>query len=41
MILLYIYFKRLFFLNLKGVSDGEVVLLTKKENGSALYFYRS
>ena len=32
MIILYIYFKR-FFLNLNGLSDGKVVLLTKKEYG--------
>ena len=35
--LLYIYFKR-FFLNLKGLSDGKFVSLTKKEYGSALHF---
>ena len=36
--LLYIYFKR-FFLNRKGLSDGKVVSLTKKEYGSALHFF--
>ena len=40
MILLYIYFKR-FALNLKGLSDGKVVSLTKKEYGSTGYFYKS
>ena len=37
MILSYIYFKRLF-LNLKELCDGKVVLLTKKEYGSAVHF---
>ena len=37
-ILLYIYLK-IFFLNLKGLSDGRVVSLTKKEHGSAVNFF--
>ena len=37
MILLYIYVK-IFFLNLKGLSDGKVVLLTQKEYGSEVHF---
>ena len=37
MILLYIYFKR-FFLNLKGLSDGKTVSLTKKEYDSGVNF---
>ena len=36
MILLYIYFKR-FFLDLKGLSNGKVVSLTKKEYGSVVH----
>ena len=32
-----IYFKRLF-LNLKGLSDGKVVSLTKKKYSSAVHF---
>ena len=45
-----IYFKRLFkrliicfkrfFLKHKGLSAGKVALLTKKEYGSAVYFYK-
>ena len=35
----HIHFKR-FFLNLKRLSNGKVVLLTKKEYGSAAYFYK-
>ena len=34
----YIYYSKRFFLNLKGLSDGNVVSLTKKEYGSAVYF---
>ena len=37
MILLYIYFKTFFLINLKGLSDGEVVSLTEKEYDSAVY----
>ena len=37
--LLTCYFKR-FFLNLKGLSDGKVVSLTKTEYGSAVLFYK-
>ena len=37
MILLYIYFKR-FSLNLKELSNGKVVSLTKKEHCSAGHF---
>ena len=36
-VILKIYFKR-FFLSLKGLSDGKVVSLTKKEYGSAVKF---
>ena len=38
MILLYIYFKR-FFLNVKELSDGKVVSLTKKEHFPAVNFF--
>ena len=39
-LLLYIYtFKRLF-LNLKGLSDGKSVSLTKKEYGSEVHFLK-
>ena len=37
MISLYIYFK-MFFLNLKRLSDGKVASLNKKEYGSALHY---
>ena len=33
-----IYYPKIFFLNLKGSSDGHVVSLTKKEYGSLVYF---
>ena len=36
--LFYIYSKR-FFLNLKGLCDGKVVLLIKKEYGSTVQFF--
>ena len=39
MILLYIYCK-MFCVNLKGVSDGKVVSLTKKLYGSELHFLK-
>ena len=35
--ILKIYFKR-FFLNIKGLSDGKGVSLTKREYGFAAYF---
>ena len=33
-----IYYPKRFFLNLKGLSDGKVVSLTKKEYGSLVDF---
>ena len=33
-----IYYLKRFFLNLKGLSDGNVVLLTEKEYGSLVHF---
>ena len=33
-----IYYPKRFFLNFKGLSDGKVVSLTKKEYGSLVYF---
>ena len=39
MILLYIHFKR-FLLNRKGLSDGKVVSLTKKNNFLQYIFYK-
>ena len=32
-----IYYPKRLFLNLKGLSDGKVVSLTKREYGSAVY----
>ena len=32
------FYSKRFFLNLRGLSDGKVVSLTKKEYGSAVYF---
>ena len=37
-VILKIYSNR-FFKNLKGLSDGKVVSLTKKEYGFAVYFF--
>ena len=37
--LLHVYHKR-FFLNLKGLSDGKIVSLTKNEYGSAVHFLK-
>ena len=34
------YYPKRFFLNLKGLSDGKVVSLTKEENVSAAYFLK-
>ena len=34
------YYLKRFFLNLKGLSDGKVVSLTKKEYGCAVHFLK-
>ena len=35
------YYPKRFFLNFQRLSDGKVVSLTKKEYGSAVYFFEN